>query len=259
MFIPTIPIGSPLLTTTKLDAIHASTRANEGRVATRRGALRATAISLMIVVIGYSSVWILFPVSSMERIGDLPDAIRNIAFACGIVSFAISFAAREWPHYSRLAAPVVALSGGIFCGGVALALELRHPGIAMQSIIVTSIVCLALLVGYSQGWIDVSRRFRAVVMLATAAVAVIYLLSFSLWLVDIHLPVIHDAGWGGIGWSAFVSIVASLNLVVDFYRLHTLEDRPSASFMEWYVALGTVTTFVWLYISILRLLQRIRN
>lgn len=80
-----------------------------------------------------------------------------------------------------------------------------------------------------------------------------------LWLVDLHLPVIHGAGWGGVAWTAFVASVASLNLVVDFQRIDAIETHHLPRHMEWYVALGTIVTLVWLYITILRLVQRIRS
>lgn len=35
--------------------------------------------------------------------------------------------------------------------------------------------------------------------------------------------------------------------------------RGYAKFMEWYVALGFLVTFVWLYFSVIRLLQKVRG
>lgn len=66
-------------------------------------------------------------------------------------------------------------------------------------------------------------------------------------------------GLFGIGFSLFVIVIATLNLVLDF----DLIDRMSASgmpkHMEWYGAFALMVTLVWLYIEILRLLAKTRE
>ena len=54
-----------------------------------------------------------------------------------------------------------------------------------------------------------------------------------------------------------VVIVAALNLVLDFDFIEEAANRGAPKYCEWYGAFGLMTTLVWLYIEILRLLAMI--
>jgi len=73
-----------------------------------------------------------------------------------------------------------------------------------------------------------------------------------------RIPVIHESGPLGIGFSLFV-VIASLNLVLDFDFIEKGAEAGAPKFMEWYGAFGLLVTLVWLYIEILRLLSKLRN
>jgi len=223
-----------------------------GEIATRAGTLWATSACLLLFITAFIGLWTLSDRQSVET-------IRNIGFGSGVLAFSIAFATHFAPTWAVISAPVASIAGGVFCGGLTFAAEQRYPGIAGQAIIATSTVCGMLLVGYSAGLIQVTQRFRAITYVATASIAVIYLLSFLLLLLDTRLPIIHGAGWGGVLWSAFVVTIASMNLAVDFEKIDQVGKRKYPKYMEWYIGLGTIVTFVWLYISILRLLQRTRR
>ena len=95
-------------------------------------------------------------------------------------------------------------------------------------------------------------------MVGTATIALVYLASFPLFLLDVRLPVIHDGGWGDVFWTGFIARIASLNFAVDLERIDKIEDRQMPSVGAWYGALAT-TTFVWLDISILGLVAHVRG
>ena len=63
----------------------------------------------------------------------------------------------------------------------------------------------------------------------------------------------------GIGFSAIVVIVASLNLVLDFDFIESGARAGAPKYMEWYGAFGLMVTLVWLYIEILRLLSKLNR
>jgi uncharacterized YccA/Bax inhibitor family protein len=73
------------------------------------------------------------------------------------------------------------------------------------------------------------------------------------------MPFIHDSGWMGIGFSAFVVVLAAMNLVLDFDFIETGVENHAPKYMEWYAAFGLLVTLVWLYIEILRLLSKLRD
>ena len=65
------------------------------------------------------------------------------------------------------------------CPGLALGLEVRFPGIAVQTVGITLAVFLSMLVLYATGAIKVTRKFLTVVYTSTAAIAIVYLTGFD--------------------------------------------------------------------------------
>ena len=62
-----------------------------------------------------------------------------------------------------------------------------------------------------------------------------------------------------IGFSVFVIIIASMNLVVDFDFIEEGAEKGAPKFMEWYGAFGLMVTLVWLYLEILKLLAKMNS
>ena len=73
------------------------------------------------------------------------------------------------------------------------------------------------------------------------------------------VPYIHESGLMGIGFSLFVVVIAALNLVLDFDFIENGAEVGAPKYMEWYASLGLLTTLVWLYIEILRLLIKLQS
>ena len=62
-----------------------------------------------------------------------------------------------------------------------------------------------------------------------------------------------------IGFSIFVVIIASLNLVLDFDFIEEGAEMGAPKYMEWYGAFGLLVTLIWLYLEILRLLAKLQS
>ena len=75
----------------------------------------------------------------------------------------------------------------------------------------------------------------------------------------IQIPLIHESGIIGIGFSMFVVVIAALNLVLDFDFIENGSEMGAPKYMEWYAAFGLMVTLIWLYIEILRLLSKLRS
>ena len=73
------------------------------------------------------------------------------------------------------------------------------------------------------------------------------------------IPLINSNSLYGIGFSIFVVIIASLNLVLDFDFIEQGAEVGSPKFMEWYGAFGLLITLIWLYLEILRLLAKLQS
>ena len=62
-----------------------------------------------------------------------------------------------------------------------------------------------------------------------------------------------------IGFSLFVVVIASLNLVLDFDFIEEGAEKGAPKYMEWYGAFGLLVTLIWLYLEILRLLAKLQS
>ena len=70
---------------------------------------------------------------------------------------------------------------------------------------------------------------------------------------------VNNSSMYSIGFSVFVIIIASMNLVVDFDFIEEGAEKGAPKFMEWYGAFGLMVTLVWLYLEILKLLAKMNS
>ena len=70
---------------------------------------------------------------------------------------------------------------------------------------------------------------------------------------------LDNSSWMCIGFSLFVVVIASLNLVMDFDLIEEAAESGAPKYMEWYGAFGLLVTLVWLYLEILRLLAKLNG
>ena len=138
-------------------------------------------------------------------------------------------------------------------------MELQYPGIVFQAITLTFGTLFALLAAYKSGMIKATENFKLGITAATGGIFFIYLISMVMGFFGVHIPLIHESGLIGIGFSLFVVVIAALNLVLDFDFIEQGAERGAPKYMEWYGAFGLLVTLVWLYIEILRLLSKLRS
>jgi uncharacterized YccA/Bax inhibitor family protein len=164
------------------------------------------------------------------------------------------------PKISPITAPVYATFKGLVIGGVSAHYEMRFPGIVIQVASLTLGVMFVLLVLYSMRLIKATDNFKLMVVSATGAIFVVYLINFILNIAfHTSVPYLHSNGWIGIGIGLFVVSIAALNLVLDFDFIENRAKRGAPKYMEWYSAFGLIVTLVWLYIEMLRLLAKFRS
>jgi uncharacterized YccA/Bax inhibitor family protein len=163
---------------------------------------------------------------------------------------------KEW---AAVTAPAYALLEGLALGGISSVLEVRFPGIAIQSVSLTFGTLLVLLLAYRSGLIPVTQNFKLGIVAATGAIMLFYLLQFGLGFFGVHFTAINGSGPIGIGFSLIIVGIAALNLVLDFDFIENGARMGAPKYMEWYGAFGLMVTLVWLYLEILRLLTKIRG
>jgi uncharacterized YccA/Bax inhibitor family protein len=136
-----------------------------------------------------------------------------------------------------------------------------YEGIVTNAIFLTVGILLSLLMAYKSGLIKPTENFKLGVVAATGGIFLIYLISFIMGFFGSGMSIMdpNNSSLMSIGFSVFVVIIASLNLVLDFDFIEEGSEKGAPKYMEWYGAFGLLVTLIWLYLEILRLLAKLNS
>lgn len=174
----------------------------------------------------------------------------------GLVLALVTVFKKEW---SPVTAPLYALVEGFFLGAISAMYNHLYQGIVPQAVMLTFGTLFALLFAYRSGLVKATENFKLGVAAATGGIMLVYLATIVLRMFGKDIPMIHESGAVGIGFSLFVIVVAALNLVLDFDFIENGVEQGAPKYMEWYGAFGLMVTLVWLYLEFLRLLAKLRD
>lgn len=173
----------------------------------------------------------------------------------GVGSFIVALIATFKPNTAPALAIPYALLEGVFLGGVSLFFETRYPGIASQALLATFASALTMFGLYRFGIIRATAKFKAVVLSATFAILIVFVIQMIMRLVfSSSIPGLFESSWLGIGFAAFVAVIACLNLILDFDLIETGAANGAPKSFEWLCGIALLATLVWMYISFLRLI-----
>lgn len=228
-------------------------------VMTLRGTVIKTGVLLALCVASACLSWAL--VSG----GTVPPGVAVMGgFVVGVIcALVLTFV----PKASPALAPVYALAEGALLGAISLMVA-KHfgkngamaTGLIMQAVGLTFGIFATMLVGFGSGLLRLGSTATKCVVAATGGLCLLYLVNMVLRMFNINaMPFIHEGGAIGIGFSLFVIVLASLNLVLDFQHIEQGVANRAPKHMEWYGGFALLVTLVWLYIEILRLLIKLRQ
>lgn len=218
------------------------------------GAVSATAVLLVLLSIGAAIGWNAVDPAPDGSV-DLPGWIFLTLF--GALGLAIATIFR--PQWARITAPLYAITEGTVVGAISNLYEREFDGIVTQAAIGTFGVLGVMLFLHATRIIKVTDKFRMGVVMATGAIALMYLVSMVFRLFGSEIPFLHDTGTVGILISVAIVVVASLNLILDFDFVERAVAARAPKATEWYAAFGLVLTLVWLYLELLRLLAKLQR
>ncbi|WP_236789308.1 Bax inhibitor-1/YccA family protein [Amycolatopsis sp. GM8] len=147
---------------------------------------------------------------------------------------------------------------GVFLGAITGLFEYIYPGIALQAIIGTAGVFIAMLVVYKTGAVKVTPKLTKWIIGATAGVVILMLANLVLSLFGVNMG-LRDGGALAIIFSLVVIGIAAFNFLLDFDMADKMIREGYPSKWAWFAAFGLMTTLVWLYLEILRLLSYLRD
>ncbi len=234
--------GNPVLSKSTFES-----NTSSGTTMTIDGTVNKTAISLFILVgCGYLSF-------NSVSIG--------LVIGCAILGFIIALVTVFKKEWSPITVPIYAAVEGVFLGGISFLYNSMYEGIVTNAIFLTVGILLSLLMAYKSGLIKPTENFKLGVVAATGGIFIIYLISIIMSLFGSGMSIMdpNNASLMSIGFSIFVVIIASLNLVLDFDFIEEGSERGAPKYMEWYGAFGLLVTLIWLYLEILRLLAKLNS
>lgn len=157
-----------------------------------------------------------------------------------------------------LAAPY-ALIEGLALGSISYFSHLSYPGIVSNAIIGTFAILFGMVGLYHFRILQATENFVRIVAMSTFAILVIYIVDLVAGLFGHPLPMIHQGGLLGIGFSVLVIGVASMNFIIDFDMIERAAQAKAPRYMEWYAGFSVLVTVIWLYLEILRLLSKLNR
>lgn len=232
---------------------------------TMNGTIGKTAILLALVVASAIYPWHL--VNQAVVAGQLNQAVFaeqfktvNILMIVGCIGGLIFALITSFkPNFSPVTAPIYAVFKGVALGAISAIYNIQSQGIALQALMLTIAVLCLMLFLYRTKIIQVTDKFKMVVICATGAIMLLYLVSFVLSFFSISIPFLHGSGWISIGVSLAIVVVAALNLALDFDLIEQGTNAGAPKYMEWYGGFALLVTLVWLYLEILRLLSKLKG
>ena len=230
------------------------------------GTLSASAILLGIVIVsavfGWRSVHF---TTSVEMVDGRFQNVQHAAFPgwallVMLLAFGVGVLTAFKPKLARVTGPIYAIGMGLVTGALSAVYNAQFDGIVAQALALTAGVFVMMLFLFATRIIRVTDKMRTIVVAATGAIALVYLVSiFANLIFKTNLPFLHDTGPIGILISLVIVGVAAFNLLLDFDFIERGVEMGAPRYMEWYGAFGLMVSLIWLYLEILRLLAKLRD
>lgn len=191
--------------------------------------------------------------------GSDPKPLMMIGVFGGLVLALIMAFKMKW---AAVLAPGYAILKGLFVGSISAMYNYEYPGLPVQAVALTLLVTLIMFLIYRYRIIKVTNKLRTVIVVATAAIAIFYLIQWLTYAIGgspVAYQFTNSSTPISIGFSILVTGLAAFNLLLNFDTIEKGVEVKAPKYMEWYGAFGLMVTIVWLYLEILRLLSKFKD
>ncbi|WP_368497267.1 Bax inhibitor-1/YccA family protein [Herbiconiux sp. A18JL235] len=149
---------------------------------------------------------------------------------------------------------------GLAIGAISGFFEARWGGIVLQAVLATVAVFGVTLALFANGKIRASKRATKIFLIAMVGYMVFSLLNIILMMTGVVTdPFGLRSGWIGLVIGVLVVIMAAYSLVLDFDAIQRGVRSGAPRKYGWSGAFGLMTTIVWLYLELLRIIAIFRN
>jgi uncharacterized YccA/Bax inhibitor family protein len=227
-------------------------------VMTVGGSVTATLV-LMVLLVGAAGVGWMQIEPVVPRYNAAGQVVNGPGFPSWVIiplliGVGLGFVTAFKPKLARITAPLYALAYGVGIGAISAVYNGWYNGIVTQAVFATLAIFASMLFLYVTRIIKVTNKYVMIVAAATMGIFVMYALAFVAQLFGADVSFLNTPSPLSIGISVVIIIVAALNLGIDFAFIEKASAAGAPKYMEWYAAFGVVTTLVWIYLEVLRLL-----
>jgi uncharacterized YccA/Bax inhibitor family protein len=223
------------------------------------GTIAKTSILFVILLAAAYAGWQAVPEPEVLADGSIQYGFPGLAIVGVAIGFAAVIGLLFKPQLAKYVAPVYAVGQGFAVGAISAYYEQLFDGIVIQAVGATLGVLAVMLLLYQTRIIKVTERFRRVIIFATLGVMAFYLVSFVINIFGGEVAFLREPNAIGILFSIGVSVLAALNLTLDFDFIERGTRAGLAKDFEWYAGFGLMVTLVWLYLELLRLLALLQG
>jgi uncharacterized YccA/Bax inhibitor family protein len=243
----TLAVDGPLV----IDAPHARAGARP-RTITVAGVAVKTLALLALTAIGGSIGW--------SRTGSVIQSTSGPSWLLWFfVLIALSVLTVSRPKIAPLTGALFAILEGVWMGAISHVYEVAYEGIVAQALLASVCTFLAMLVLYTARIIKPTAKLMGIVFGATAGICLLYLLAWFFSIFGIDLYFWNNPSPTGIAISVAIVVIAALNLIADFAMIDIAVEHQLPAGAGWFCAFGLLSTLLWMYIEILRLLALLRQ
>ncbi len=222
------------------------------RPMTIRGTVIKTAILMVMAIFGAACSW---PLVGRHLSSD---AFWVVAPSAMVFAFWLALVVSTQPKAAPFTAPIYAFLEGGALGLLSVGLEEISPGMLLPAVLMSFATLPSLLTLYWLKGFDirpgVGLGLSAIVMTVGLVGGIVA--SAQLLGADV-LQWMNEAEPLGLIVSAFVLLLAAINLVLDFVLIESGVRNRAPAYMEWYAGFGLLVSLIWLYLEVLKLLVQI--
>ncbi|WP_422614452.1 MULTISPECIES: Bax inhibitor-1/YccA family protein [Brevibacterium] len=155
---------------------------------------------------------------------------------------------------------------GVFLGGISGIFEARYSGIVLQAVLATLCVFGVMLALFKFKGVRYGSKMMKFMMIAVGGYAVFSLINFGVAMFtgtggarSVEITLFGMTMPLGVIIGIVATVLAAMTLIADFQMIEEGVKQRIPEKYSWLCAFSLMTTLVWLYLEILRLISYFRN
>ena len=173
------------------------------------------------------------------------------------VLIGLTIASVNNPRLALAAGLLYSVLNGLWIGAISRYYEDVFDGIVGLALLGTLAITVGMLILYSTRVFRVTARGAQIISALVLAIALMYFVAFLMSLFGADLNFLYGSSPAAILIGVVILGVAASTLLVDFDFVEKGVKAGTPKAAEWYAAFGIVSSIVWIYLEVLRLLARV--